>query len=168
MSYQPNPQIEKEYQASVQAFSKFLHELPSEVLEKLGIAIEKREPITAQLQRWKPENDDMYFLIDRYGEVKHDYSGSVSRVKELDFFNCFQTAQEAGKEALRTRARRKLEWLATELNRGKFGHTNYYIAGSIIMESKEIPVLGGVYFFEAADAEEALSQMTQEELEALH
>jgi hypothetical protein len=74
------------------------------------------------------------------------------------------------KEWRRTFARRKLEWLAQELNKGKERIERWcYITdeGTIDYEVLGSLALGQIYFNEEEDAKYALSQMTEKELNAL-
>ncbi len=92
--------------------------------------------------------------------------------------------EEAKQEELRTRARRKLEGLARELNEKeqrrlqRQKNQGYCISDPlkhkwVILENFEIQykegmiTLNEVFFYNKEDAKYALSQMTQQELEAL-
>lgn len=147
-------------------------------LAEMKVAEQKTQPEQPRLERWKPEKFAIYYAIRANGETVVWNFQNIEDEKILDFYNCFQTKEEAAKEALRTRARRKLEWFARELNKGKLENENWWIESnwgialknegvSIVSCQGEWATLGVIRFAEKSDAEYALSQMTQQELEAL-
>lgn len=160
--------LEKIEQHIAEVESK-LHHLKLD-LEK--IKSEQQQPEQPRLERWKPQFGSYYYYLDAKGIYSHTKQSEHFAALH-EFFNVFPTSAEAEKEALRTRARRKLEWLARELNKGKeIGSIFWVIAfrdGSCFVSSTEGTwfALGEVLFTHKADAEYALSQMTQKELEAL-
>ncbi len=94
----------------------------------------------------------------------------LERWKSIDFSLEPLTAREI--------ARRKLEWLARELNKKSGKSTillNFFIAYNTFLAKWKVvqnivetyPPVGAILFSQAQDAEYALSQMTAEELEAL-
>lgn len=125
-------------------------------------------PQSPKLERWKPEYNTQYYFIDDDAEILDTSFVSVNDVDRWKFFNCFPTKEEAEKEAKRTTARRKLEWLARELNKGKQeGSCLFFLCVDNSLLARSVPSIGEIYFYEKADAEYALSQMKPEELEAL-
>ena len=68
--------------------------------------------------KWKPEIDETYFYLT--GNLKpfsiKNY-GVTSNIEALESFNCFQTEEEAEKEATKILIRRKLEDIASRLNK---------------------------------------------------
>jgi hypothetical protein len=136
------------------------------------ISAQEQQPETPKLERWEPNLNAFYWIICNNGEV--DYFKWTNDKQDNDrnkYFNCFQTKEEARQEALRTRARRKLEWLARELNAKS---KPYQIVGftltpdfGVTVQEYNPPHLAAFYFNRREDAEYALSQMTTEELEAL-
>ena len=142
-------------------------------LKNYAKEIERQEPQILKLERWKPEEKERYFYLNEQLEVcysdYHNESSFASR--RYDAFNFFQNKEEAEKEALRTRARRKLEWLARQLNAKC---KPYSIVGftltpdfGVTVQQHNPPHLSAIYFNRREDAEYALSQMNSEELEAL-
>jgi hypothetical protein len=143
-------------------------------LKEYAKEIERQQPQILKLERWKPEIEQTHFYVGSCGNIfSQPYVGSTLEVDRQTYFNCFETYEEAKKEALRTRARRKLEWLARELN-GRFEGASlcWSIAlnhGQWVVISTEgtWTTLCEVRFIVKQDAEYALSQMKPEELEAL-
>jgi hypothetical protein len=142
-------------------------------LKNYAKEIERQQPQILKLERWKPEEKERYFYLNEQLEVcysdYHNESSFASR--RYDAFNFFQNKEEAEKEALRTRARRKLEWLARQLNAKC---KPYSIVGftltpdfGVTVQQHNPPHLSAIYFNRREDAEYALSQMNSEELEAL-
>ena len=131
----------------------------------------QKQPEQPKLERWKPCYGQHYYSAWSCGTNEYEWMrDSHLDVRIWESFNCFQTQDEAAKEELRTRARRKLEWLARELNNGKEkGVRTYYISQSNAIRgiADGHSAYGEVEFFCEPDAEYALSQMTAEELEAL-
>ena len=133
-----------------------------------------QQPQAPKLERWKPKETGRYFIIDSFGSIYYDIPLEPTISTHLDNFNCFQTEAEAKQEALRTRARRKLEWLARELNKqrtfiGKVWTLFCFPSGEVVFDSCSLSdlQLGAVYFYDNEDMEYAFSQMTAQELEAL-
>ena len=136
----------------------------------------QKQPEQPKLKRWKPCYGQHYYSAWSCGTNEYEWmrDSHLLDVRIWESFNCFQTQDEAAKEELRTRARRKLEWLARELN-GRF--EDVLLCWSIAFDYEKFIVIstgGGAWqtlneirFALKADAEYALSQMTAEELEAL-
>jgi len=131
----------------------------------------QKQPEQPKLERWKPCYGQHYYSAWSCGTNEYEWmrDSHLLDVRIWESFNCFQTQDEAAKEELRTRARRKLEWLARELNKGKAQASWYIDALSQISEFAvgQVYPIGVPRFETKADAEYALSQMTAEELEAL-
>lgn len=140
------------------------------ILDAQICAMQKQQPEQPKLERWKPEHGEFAYTVGSYEVCKYKLGFNTEQGNQWQSYNCFQTEAEAKKEALRTRARRKLEWLARELNKGK-GQLGIYHYITEINEignsTKGSLSVTSVYFKEYKDAEYALSQMTSEELEAL-
>lgn len=68
--------------------------------------------------KWKPEINETYFYLT--GNLKpfsfKNY-GDACNIEALENFNCFQTEEEAKKEAEKILVRRKLEDIASRLNK---------------------------------------------------
>ena len=158
-----------EEQNFIEKLDNILHRLSPEMLKKLNITLEK--PEQPRLERWKPEKSQLYYYIASDFSIRDDqyFPTDAFDKGRWAVFNCYPSAIEAEQEAFRTRARRKLEWLARELNDKedtgeRFCIGNDFSVYETIMETLE---LMSVYFYTRKDAEYALSQMTLEELEAL-
>jgi hypothetical protein len=136
--------------------------------------------IPEQPIRWKPKYGDPFFYAHSHGieEGTPDYSfiwdGDVVDEMLWDNYNVFSTKEEAEKEAIRTRARRKLEWFAQELNKGKETDSKYVYdinrdckVRQIASSKLFVPTLGMIIFYDMDDAEYDISQMTADELEVL-
>lgn len=133
-----------------------------------------QQPEQPKLERWKPHFNEPYWVISKRTDKIADqmaWSDHPIEIKEWENFQCFQTKKEARQEALRTCARRKLEWLARELNSpSPVYQLCYFIGMDNNVHALERPFYiqtGAILFARKADAEYALSQMTSEELEAL-
>ena len=142
---------------------------------------EEKELLKAQqpkLERWKPdEKGRFYWLNSLHEPLEDEWRNNYDISIRWENYNCFPNQEEAQQEALRTRARRKLEWYARELN-GKFeGHQDSlylidYLNGKFYVMQLGYDwikhgMVGLITFKCKPDAEYALSQMTDEELEAL-
>ena len=76
---------------------------------------------TKEIKRWKPKNHDTFYFIDSDGEVEQtNFEGSCDYdVSRYNFYNCFQTREQAEQEAEKILVRRMLEDIARKLDRGK-------------------------------------------------
>ncbi len=158
----------KDFNEHISALRKYAEALIEE---------QAQQPQAPKIELWEPEAGQSYwFICNDHDIVEAGYCNSGYDERRIKIYNCFQTQEEAGKEALRTRARRKLEWLARELNKGK--QTDYGWAiminpnwnktkTEIHILNTDFSICGVIAFAEKSDAEYALSQMTAEELEAL-
>jgi len=72
---------------------------------------------TTQKERWLPEPGRDYFCINSYGVTGSDtHDLTVIDTKKFNFYNCFQTHEEAEKEAKRTTISRKYREWARRMN----------------------------------------------------
>lgn len=78
------------------------------------------EKMLAEYERWKPEYMQQYWSVNAIGEVCENTWGSfdIDQCK-YDFYNCFQTKEQAEAEAEKILVRRKLEDIAGRLNKGE-------------------------------------------------
>lgn len=158
------PEELKDFNVHISTLRKYAEALIAEQTQQ------PKQPEQPKLERWKPEYKEWFYSVSA-SSISSTYYHELDKFDRSCFenFNCFQTQEEAEKEALRTRARRKLEWLARELNKGKAQASWYIDALSQISEFAvgQVYPIGVPRFETKADAEYALSQMTAEELEAL-
>ena len=127
------------------------------------------EEETPRFERWEPKQDEIFYYIEITGIVAaakwNTFDSTSWRLYET--WNCFSSAEAAQKESNRRQARTKLEWLARELNKGKPLGDIFFFIDRDKDNGKWKSILGCCAFYLLADAEYALLQMTQEELEAL-
>ena len=70
--------------------------------------------------RWKPEDDDIYYYISEACTVIKSHAWAHVIVDEhYHCFNCFRTEEEAQAEAEKILVRRQLEDIARRLNKGQ-------------------------------------------------
>jgi len=68
-------------------------------------------------ERWIPEIKEIYYYIDVLGRIDHDLNNAgILDNKMFDTYNCFQTQEEAEKEAKRTTISRKYREWARRMN----------------------------------------------------
>lgn len=85
-----------------------------EHLARLGKLLEE-----CVYERWKPDENETYFIVDSKGILNcHNMSSTTSKL-HFDFYNCFQTREQAEAEAEKILVRRQLEDIARRLNRGR-------------------------------------------------
>lgn len=73
-----------------------------------------------EYERWKPKENEEYYLIDMFNEVFVDrVTGITMEEKLYKVYNCFQTREQAEAEAEKILIRRQLEDIARRLNKGK-------------------------------------------------
>ena len=71
-------------------------------------------------ERWKPEDDDIYYYISEVCTVIKSRAWAHCIVDEhYHCFNCFRTEEEAEAEAEKILVRRQLEDIARRLNKGR-------------------------------------------------
>lgn len=77
-----------------------------ELLEKMK---ENQNADTSKKVRWKPEENEAFWLIDPYGWIECDYwKGTTSDKDAYEFHNVFKTQAEAKKELDRMIAEQEL------------------------------------------------------------
>ena len=70
--------------------------------------------------RWKPERGQEYWTVDSWGEIYNQiWINSQGDQKRHDFYNCFQTREQAEVEAEKILVRRMLEDIARRLNKNR-------------------------------------------------
>ena len=73
-----------------------------------------------EYKRWKPEYMQKYRFVNAIGEVcENIWGGSNIDQCKYNFYNCFQTREQAKAEAEKILVRRMLENIARRLNRGE-------------------------------------------------
>nr|DAO32529.1 MAG TPA: hypothetical protein [Caudoviricetes sp.] len=73
-----------------------------------------------EYERWKPEHSKEYWIVDSWGMIYNQiWTNSNSDQKRYDFYNCFQTREQAEVEAEKILVRRQLEDIARRLNKGQ-------------------------------------------------
>lgn len=104
-----------------------------------------------ELERWKPERNEVYYTVDRYGEVKSTQNIDCLWDRyTINFYNCFQTREQAQEEADKILVRRQLEDIARRLNKGRkidwFDGTQYkfYITAHFTKYSSQSLELQGI------------------------
>ena len=89
-----------------------------------------------EYERWRPKEGKTYFYIISTGGVGQDLWNrpfALDEEQRYNFYNCFQTREQAEAEAEKILVRRQLEDIARRLNRGRkidWSDTNqrkYYI-----------------------------------------
>ena len=96
-------------------------ELQKEI-EKARVHLANMEKMLEQCEyeRWKPKYKQAYYTIGSIKDVySYIYVGSDLDKQRDDFFNCFQTLEQAEAEAEKILVRRMLEDIAKRLNKGK-------------------------------------------------
>lgn len=96
-----------------------------EIIEKINETkkeLAKMEKMLAECEyeRWKPEYMQEYWSVNAIGEVCEDnWRGSDIDQCKYDFYNCFQTKEQAETKAEKILVRRMLEDIARRLNKGE-------------------------------------------------
>lgn len=73
-----------------------------------------------EYERWKPEENEEFYLVDMFNETSIDrVTGTTMDEKLYEVYNCFQTREQAKAEAEKILVRRMLEDIARRLNKGK-------------------------------------------------
>lgn len=73
-----------------------------------------------EYERWKPRRGDEYYCITTAGDVvKSINSFNIYDANAYNFYNCFQTREQAEAEVEKILVRRKLEDIARRLNKGR-------------------------------------------------
>ncbi len=87
----------------------------------------KRMLAEREYERWKPQYTQEYYSINAIEEVTENiWRGSDIDKCKYDFYNCFQTREQAKAEAEKILVRRMLENIATRLNGDKVFSWNSY------------------------------------------
>lgn len=73
-----------------------------------------------EYERWKPKNGEAYYSISETGSIieTRDWLGTIAKTRE-EFYNVFQTREQAEAEAEKILVRRQLEDIARRLNKGE-------------------------------------------------
>lgn len=71
--------------------------------------------------RYKPNDDEIYYYVNAYGGVSEErfLNNYEFDRKRYEFYNCFQTCEQAEAEAEKILIRRQLEDIARRLNNGE-------------------------------------------------
>lgn len=74
-----------------------------------------------EYERWVPADGERYYFLDTYGSISSDnfYSSDYFDSQRYQYYNCFQTREEAEQEAETILVRRQLEDIARRLNKGE-------------------------------------------------
>lgn len=73
-----------------------------------------------EYERWKPEYDRLYWYVNPCGEAEVTHNiGTSFHESTINFYNCFQTREQAEAEAEKILVRRMLEDIARRLNKGE-------------------------------------------------
>ena len=72
-------------------------------------------------RRWKPKNGDVFYSIDSTGDIWAEkfFDKNGGDIARYNFYNCFQTCEQAETETEKILARRQLEDIAKRLNKGE-------------------------------------------------
>ena len=92
-----------------------------EAQRKLDEAHKKLDEYNTGYKRFKPKNNEVYYYVISNGMVGRDYQNDnfTTDIKRYDFYNCFQTREQAEQEAEKILVRRQLEDIARRLNKGQ-------------------------------------------------
>lgn len=74
-----------------------------------------------EYERWKPKEREPYFFFTSYGAIETTTFNNKNEgdILRYNFYNCFQTHEQAEQEAEKILIRRKLEDIARRLNKGR-------------------------------------------------
>ena len=73
-----------------------------------------------EYERWKPVEDETYYYVYSNLEVHADSNyNTLSDMKRIKVYNCFQTREQAEAEAEKILVKRMLEDIARRLNKGE-------------------------------------------------
>jgi hypothetical protein len=78
-------------------------------------------------ERWEPKNGETYYSISETGSIIEalDWLGTMTKTRG-DFYNIFQTREQAEAEVEKMLVRRMLEDIARRLNKGEKINWNNY------------------------------------------
>lgn len=156
-----------------------LKEIINELKEKLKEVQDKLENLNKN-ERWKPNNDDAYYYLDSQNCVFNAFFDDriCSDENRYSTYNCFQTPEEAQREANKILIRRKLEDIARRLNgdekidwskanQRKY-FINYYFSdynkGLCIDWNSHMCVQGVIYCLDKNFIDEAIKEIGEKEL----
>lgn len=95
-----------------------------QILEEINKAEEhianmKKMLAKCECERWKPEINEPYYYINQAGEVVQDRNDNATiDTERYNFYNCFQTREQAEAKSERILVGRQLEDIAQRLNKG--------------------------------------------------
>lgn len=74
-----------------------------------------------EYERYKPQKGEIYYYVASNGLISKDWCNDElsTDIKRYDFYNCFQTREQAEVEAEKILVRRMLEDIARRLNKGE-------------------------------------------------
>ena len=74
-----------------------------------------------EYERWKPKEREPYFFFTSYGAIETTTFNNKNEgdILRYNFYNCFQTREQAEAEAEKILVRRMLEDIARRLNKGE-------------------------------------------------
>ena len=74
-----------------------------------------------EYERWKPKEREPYFFFTSYGAIETTTFNNKNEgdILRYNFYNCFQTREQAEVEAEKILVRRMLEDIARRLNKGE-------------------------------------------------
>lgn len=74
-----------------------------------------------EYERWKPKEREPYFFFTSYGVIETTTFNNKNEgdIRRYNFYNCFQTYEQAEAEAEKILVRRMLEDIARRLNKGE-------------------------------------------------
>lgn len=74
-----------------------------------------------EYERYKPQKGEIYYYVASNGLISKDWCNDElsTDIKRYDFYNCFQTCEQAEAEAEKILIRRQLEDIARRLNTGE-------------------------------------------------
>lgn len=94
-----------------------------EILEEISKAEEhianmKKMLVKREYERWKPEINEPYYYINHICGVVQDRNDNTDiDTERYNFYNCFQTREQAKAEVEKILVRRQLEDIARRLNK---------------------------------------------------
>ncbi len=81
----------------------------------------KKMLVECECERWKPKKKETYYYVSSKGRVKQNMwtNEFTTEDEQYNFYNCFQTREQAKAEAEKILVRRMLEDIARRLNKGE-------------------------------------------------
>ena len=129
-----------------------------------------------EYERYKPQKGEIYYYVASNGLISKDWCNDElsTDIKRYDFYNCFQTQEQAEAEAEKILVRRMLEDIARRLNKGKeitwsTVGAKYFLMidcdGNIITEFNScITIQGVIYCFDRTFKDIAIQEIGKERL----